>query len=195
MISRYLNMVQEFNRAIQAPRGWEAKGLRGKLIVEEAGELLHALHAKDPIALIDGICDLLYVLYGAADTFDLPLGRIAEEDLQPRIPALSFEEIQENAKDFQSTIAGVLADIQMQNIGMLLAGLRDAIGGCWLIASEGLGLALGPFFEEVHRTNMLKVTGPVRADGKKLKPEGWIGPRIEDMYAKRKGMPCPEGTP
>lgn len=28
-------------------------------------------------------------------------------------------------------------------------------------------------FDEVHRANMRKVSGPVRADGKQLKPEGW----------------------
>jgi hypothetical protein len=37
---------------------------------------------------------------------------------------------------------------------------------------------LEPFFAEVHRTNMAKVGGPVRPDGKKLKPEGWQPPDI-----------------
>lgn len=41
------------------------------------------------------------------------------------------------------------------------------------------GINLNPFFREVHRSNMLKIGGPVRADGKALKPEGWEPPRID----------------
>lgn len=40
-------------------------------------------------------------------------------------------------------------------------------------------------FEEVHRANMLKLTGPKREDGKQLKPEGWLPPdhrRILEVY-------------
>ena len=40
-------------------------------------------------------------------------------------------------------------------------------------------------FEEVHQANMRKLQGPKRADGKQLKPEGWIGPdhqRVLDTY-------------
>lgn len=44
------------------------------------------------------------------------------------------------------------------------------------------GINLEPFFDEVHRTNMAKVNGPIRAsDGKRLKPEGWQPPRIKEM--------------
>lgn len=46
------------------------------------------------------------------------------------------------------------------------------------------GVDLDPFFGEVHRTNMLKSTGEVRADGKRLKPLGWQPPRIALMLAQ-----------
>jgi predicted HAD superfamily Cof-like phosphohydrolase len=36
-----------------------------------------------------------------------------------------------------------------------------------------LGLDADAVFAEVHRANMHKVSGPRRADGKQLKPEGW----------------------
>jgi predicted HAD superfamily Cof-like phosphohydrolase len=45
--------------------------------------------------------------------------------------------------------------------------------------AEAIGVDLGPFFAEVHRTNMLKKAEPIDAHGKKgLKPEGWEKPRI-----------------
>jgi hypothetical protein len=40
-------------------------------------------------------------------------------------------------------------------------------------------------FDEVHAANMRKLDGPKRADGKQLKPEGWVGPdheRIMKVY-------------
>lgn len=43
------------------------------------------------------------------------------------------------------------------------------------------GLDMEPIFEEVHRSNMQKLNGPKRADGKQLKPEGWKPP---DIYSQ-----------
>lgn len=42
------------------------------------------------------------------------------------------------------------------------------------------GIPLADFFDEVHRTNMLKV-GIV--DGKGIKPDGWQQPRIKELLA------------
>ena len=36
-----------------------------------------------------------------------------------------------------------------------------------------LGIPADEVFAEVHRANLAKTTGPKRADGKQLKPEGW----------------------
>lgn len=36
-------------------------------------------------------------------------------------------------------------------------------------------------FDEVHAANMRKVGGPIRSDGKRLKPAGWVGPDIEGI--------------
>jgi predicted HAD superfamily Cof-like phosphohydrolase len=51
-----------------------------------------------------------------------------------------------------------------------------------------MGIDLEPFFNEVHRTNMLKEGGAVREDGKILKPEGWKPPRIAEMIAEGAGL-------
>jgi predicted HAD superfamily Cof-like phosphohydrolase len=55
--------------------------LRARLIVEEAGEFLKAATHQDMIEMIDALCDILYVTFGAADVMGV--------DLQP-----FFEEIQ-----------------------------------------------------------------------------------------------------
>lgn len=40
-------------------------------------------------------------------------------------------------------------------------------------ALDALGIDADAVFAEVHRANLTKTTGPKRADGKQLKPEGW----------------------
>lgn len=49
------------------------------------------------------------------------------------------------------------------------------------------GIDLQPIWEEVHRTNMMKVGGANREDGKVLKPEGWQPPDILNLL-KQQGM-------
>jgi predicted HAD superfamily Cof-like phosphohydrolase len=88
--------------------------LRAELIREEARETVEAIERGDLVEAIDGMCDLLCVVYGTAAEF---------------------------------------------------------------------GVDLEPFWDEVHRTNMAKAGGPVREDGKRLKPEGWQPPDIAGVLA------------
>ncbi len=91
------------------------KELRAELINEEAKELCNAIWREDLVEAIDGMCDLLCVVYGTAAEF---------------------------------------------------------------------GVNLAPFWDEVHRTNMAKVGGPVREDGKVMKPEGWQPPKIAEILER-----------
>lgn len=49
-------------------------------------------------------------------------------------------------------------------------------------AAVAAGIDIDLFWEEVHRTNLAKVGGPVREDGKILKPAGWVPPDIKGIY-------------
>lgn len=53
--------------------------------------------------------------------------------------------------------------------------------------TNAMGVDIEPFFDEVHRTNMEKADGPLREDGKRLKPPGWKPPRIEEMLKELLG--------
>jgi predicted HAD superfamily Cof-like phosphohydrolase len=48
-----------------------------------------------------------------------------------------------------------------------------------------LGIDGGPIAAEVHRSNMAKVGGPIRQDGKRLKPSGWTPPDIRGELVKQ----------
>jgi len=115
-MNKMQEQVAEFHRKFEHPTHdtpqWSRPEFRAELIHEEAKETCDALEAGDFVKAIDGMCDLLYVVFGTA--------------------------------------------LEM-------------------------GFDLQPFFDEVHRTNMLKEGGGKRADGKTLKPPGWEEPRIEEM--------------
>lgn len=91
--------------------------LRAELIREEAQETVDAILRGDLVEAIDGMCDILAVVYGTAAEF---------------------------------------------------------------------GINLAPFWDEVHRTNMAKAGGPVREDGKRLKPGGWQPPDIAGVLAEQR---------
>lgn len=59
--------------------------------------------------------------------------------------------------------------------------VADAIGDLLYVvygAAETHGIDIEPIFAEIHRSNMKKLTGPKRADGKQLKPDDWTPPDI-----------------
>ena len=116
--------VREFHEAFElgAPGSPEAESfpaeLRIRLIEEEASEFAVAARAGDVVGVLDALCDLLYVTYGAA---------------------------------------------------------------------VSLGVDIEPFFEEVHRSNMAKVGGTRRPDGKWLKPPDWQPPDLARILRERYG--------
>lgn len=57
----------------------EVKALRCALIEEEAEEFRDAVEAGDLVGVADAIADLLYVVYGAARTFGIPVREVFAE--------------------------------------------------------------------------------------------------------------------
>jgi predicted HAD superfamily Cof-like phosphohydrolase len=51
-----------------------------------------------------------------------------------------------------------------------------------------MGVNAEPFYDEVHRSNMAKVGGETRSDGKRLKPPGWTKPDIKGLLTKLLGV-------
>jgi predicted HAD superfamily Cof-like phosphohydrolase len=88
-----------------------------------------------------------------------------------RRPELRAALIREEADE---TVAAILAGDLIE----ALDGCCDLLAVVYGTAAE-FGVDLAPFWDEVHRTNMAKVGGPVRADGKRLKPPGWTPPDLQ----------------
>ncbi len=47
------------------------------------------------------------------------------------------------------------------------------------------GVDLKPIAREVHRTNMAKLGGKIREDGKILKPENWLAPDVGQLLREQ----------
>ena len=56
------------------------------------------------------------------------------------------------------------------------------------------GLDMEPFFELIHEANMKKGPGPMREDGKKLKPPGWTPPNHTQELKRQIGIFDPAGS-
>lgn len=87
------------------------------------------------------------------DVRELRLKLIAEEWLELREA--------EDGNDLAET-ADAIADMIYVLVGM----------------AHAYGIPLAAVWREVQRANMAKLGGPVRGDGKQMKPEGWTPPDI-----------------
>lgn len=90
--------------------------------------------------------------------------KLIEEEVAETIEAMRKGDIE--------GVADGLADIQVVVNGAAIA---------W-------GINLDNVHNEVHEANMRKLDGPVREDGKRLKPAGWVGPNIEKVLHYQKNI-------
>lgn len=106
------------------------------------------------------------------EALDIPIGLTP----QVRRPELRASLIEEEASE---TCAAMRGGDLVESID----GLCDLLCVTYGAAVE-FGVNLAPFWDEVHRTNMAKVGGPLREDGKRLKPPGWTPPDIAGVLAR-----------
>ena len=74
--------------------------------------------------------------------------------------------------------------IKPPNFVEAIDGIGDSLYVQFGAAIE-FGVNMEPIFDEIHRSNMAKVGGATRADGKTLKPEGWTPPDIAGKIAEQ----------
>lgn len=93
----------------------------------------------------------------------------------PHVPdarqqALQVELIKEETKE-------LLEAIETSHLEQIADGGADVIVVV-LGAMVAHGIDLRPIWDLVHESNMAKKGGPMRSDGKRLKPPGWRPPNI-----------------
>lgn len=115
--------------------------------------------------------------------------RVMDQEIPPtpQIPHLKIralradlitEEVIELFKAFERA-SGASKGSQDEKVAALV-DVADAICDVMYVVAgtaSAFGLPGSEIFKIVHETNMAKTTGPVREDGKRLKPEGWQPPQ------------------
>ena len=74
-----------------------------------------------------------------------------------------------------------LAELEAAMVEGDLIGIADGLADLLYVVygtAASYGMDIRPIFDEVHRSNMAKVGGAKREDGKVLKPDGWAAPNL-----------------
>lgn len=100
------------------------------------------------------------------------------EEAQELVEASGFAIDEAGGEDDPEAAVAVPVYGERPNMSAQIDALCDLLYVTYGMAVE-MGVDLEPFFELVHASNMKKLGGPVREDGKTLKPEGWKPPDIE----------------
>lgn len=90
---------------------------------------------------------------------------------------------------FYTMKGDTMRKIDAAPVRVVLSETADALADiAYVVEGTNLefGIDSGPVLDEVHRANMAKVDGPLRADGKRLKPEGWTPPDIAGVLERQK---------
>jgi predicted HAD superfamily Cof-like phosphohydrolase len=107
----------------------------------------------------------------------------------PSIPADSLRELRTALVDEE---VGELHDAMMNcDLPTIADSIVDSI---YVLCGYAItyGIDIRPVWREVHAANMRKVGGSRRADGKVMKPEGWVPPDVGVVLAKQGPLMMPE---
>lgn len=101
----------------------------------------------------------------------------------PEKPTLNGPAVALYKKLVQEELTEMLKGIEEGNIVEAADGGADLI---WVVMGLmiAMGIDLRPVWEEVSRTNMAKLGGPRRADGKLLKPLNWKAPDVRGALGR-----------
>lgn len=94
---------------------------------------------------------------------------------------LRQELIREETKETIDALDKLIKAESDVEINEALAEVADGIiDSCYVLigAAVSLGIRLAPIWHLVQEANMAKAGGPIREDGKRLKPEGWKPPDV-----------------
>lgn len=101
---------------------------------------------------------------------------------KPGIPTRKVKQLRYSLvkEEMQETLNAILED----NLVGIADGVADSIV-VLLGTAISYGIDMQPIWDEVHKSNMAKVGGEKRSDGKQLKPEGWSPPDVEGILRKQ----------
>lgn len=101
----------------------------------------------------------------------------------PRPPSDRVQRLRR--KLIREEVNELLDGIDNNDLPEIADGCADAIVVI-IGTAVSYGIDLRPIWDAVHKTNMAKIGGGKRADGKSLKPTDWQPPRIRQLLAEQR---------
>lgn len=158
-------MVTEFHRANGAVIAGkdlrlEVAVLRMRLIVEEFAETCIALHTGNVIEAADGLVDLLYVIYGAAVTYDVECQDCTS--MSGKTPINGTFNPSAVLRFMCTMLLLLRRTCDAIAVAPLACGpeLSRLMAEVCTFGVYDLGFPMRELFEEVHRSNMTKTFSP-----------------------------------
>jgi predicted HAD superfamily Cof-like phosphohydrolase len=116
--------------------------------------------------------------------------RLIAEEVAETIAALGFNvDIQVRYPTTDGTV-GKFVEAIYKNGRLDLAEVADGIADSIYVelgTAVSAGIDMEPVWEAVQMSNIAKASGPVRPDGKRLKPEGWEAPDVKGILQRQGG--------
>jgi predicted HAD superfamily Cof-like phosphohydrolase len=100
----------------------------------------------------------------------------------PAIPSSGTVDLRERI------VAEEIDELYRAMCGNDLPGVADAIADAIYVllgTAVSYGIDIRPVWEAVHASNMAKVGGAMRSDGKVMKPPGWMPPDVVGVLARQ----------
>lgn len=99
-------------------------------------------------------------------------------DPRPHIPEEKYKKLRETL--IKEEVKETLIALENDDLIEIADGIVDSIV-VLLGTAVTYGIDMRSIWDEVHKTNMAKADGEMRADGKRLKPDNWVPPNIKDL--------------
>lgn len=148
------NVFSEFNFP-----SWKTGAFRLRLIDEELNgknELIDSLQNDKPVGVLDGICDVLYVVYGAYATFGLiPLRWTIPTINKNTNPVPPMHRSWFISRALNGAYDRLVRGLEIGDQPTISSSLRDVVDNIIELSIE-CGFDVAGAFDEVHASNMSK---------------------------------------
>lgn len=159
----YMKALLEFHKAFDHPINDkptafvsdEVLNLRRRLMTEElmgSGELIESMVIKDLVGIADGLADLLYVVFGTAVSYGIPMDQVFGIVHKANMAKLPDCENCQGVGRYAITVPAYHGD-------------KTPLGIEEVVCTSCNGTGKGPPLKD--------------AGGKTIKPPGWVGPEEE----------------
>ena len=129
---------------------------------------------SDPIDMVEDVLDFhraIDAIHHIGSTPSVPRDQVRL--LKWCLVREEFEELEQAvSSDDVVGVADACADLIYVVIGLALA----------------YGIDLRPVWRDVQKSNLAKSNGPQRADGKRMKPAGWVPPDVAGILARQTSL-------